>query len=445
MKVAAMGSGLCTLAANPGSLRGLAFLAVMGGVAGSGAAQAGHGFSAIGFGAESVALASADVALARDSGALNTNPAGLTQIGQSALDLYLNPYDLGGLTHSDEFGNDGYQIDNAYGSIGAGSYAWRMRDRPEVVLAAGMFVQGGAGFVYDRLRTAFGTRDELSLVFGVFKFAGGLGWSVTPKLSLGANLGIAYTQGRQKFFPDTSDAQAGFFGQRFDGGEGWKPSVLLGLQYRLLSTLTLGAAYSSEVGIDLKGGRLTVNYEDLGLDRVTYRDAELTGFALPQEVSLGLAWRFRPNWLLAVETKWYNWDASVNSSTLRASDPDRENLDPDLQSVSGSSQLDWDDQYVVAVGIEWNYSERTRLRAGLERPSDPIPHENLSPLLNLVQKEQITAGFARDLGHGWLFEYAVQYQVPHEIRYTNEALPFGSDSELEYSVLGMVFSLGRRW
>lgn len=203
--------------------------------------------------------------------------------------------------------------------------------------------------------------------------------------------------------------------------------------------------YSSKIGIDLKNGRLTVNYEDLGLGRVTYRDAEIKGFALPQEISLGLAWRFHPNWLLAAETKWLNWASALNTSTLRARNPDREDLDPQLQKIAAASKLDWDDQYVLAVAIEWNYSPRTRLRAGLDLPSDPVPHENLSPLLNVVQKEQITAGFSRDLGHGWLFESAIQYQLSHEIRYTNEALPFGADTKLEYSVLGMVFSLGRRW
>lgn len=411
----------------------------------SGTVHAGHGFSAIGFGAEAVGLASADVALARDSGALNTNPAGLTQLAKGAWDLYINPYELGGIKFSDGFGNDEYQIDNPYGAIGAGSYAWRMESRPDVVLATGLFAQGGAGFVYENLATAFGTRDELSLIFGVFKLATGFGWSVTPQLSVGANVGVAYAQGRQKFFPETSNADAGFFGLRFDGGEAVKPSLQLGVQYRPIPTLTLGAAYASEIPIDLKGGNVTANYEDLGLGRVVYQDAEIRGFALPQELSLGLSWRFHPDWLLAVETKWYNWAASINSTTLSARNPNREGLDPALQSLAVSSRLDWDDQYVLALGLEWNLSTVTRLRAGLDLPSDPISHETLSPLLNLVQKEQITAGFARDLGHGWLFEFAAQYQLPHEITYTNPTLPFGEDSKLDYSVLGLVFSLGRRW
>lgn len=229
------------------TVRDLALLVAMVAAGSSGPAQAGHGFNSIGFGAEAIGLASADVALARDSGALNTNPAGLTQLAQGAWDLYLNPYDIGGMTHSDSFGNDKYQIDNRYGSIGAGSYAWRMKSRPDVVLAGGLFVQGGAGFVYENLATAFGTRDELSLIFGVFKLAGGFGWSATPKLGLGANFGLAYTQGRQKFFPETSDAEAGFFGQRFDGGEAWKPSIQVGMQYRPIPSALCIRARSASI------------------------------------------------------------------------------------------------------------------------------------------------------------------------------------------------------
>lgn len=411
----------------------------------SGVAQAGHGFGAIGFGAESIGLASADVALARDSGALNTNPAGLTQVAKGAWDLYINPYDLGGIKVSDEFGNDEYQIDNPYGAIIGGSYAWRMESRPDVVLATGLFAQGGAGFVYENLATAFGTRDELSLIFSVFKAAVGFGWSVTPKLSVGANVGVSYAQGRQKFFPHTSNAEAEFFGLRFDGGQAVKPSLGLGIQFKPTSTLTLSAAYASEIAIDLKGGNATVNYEALGVGNVVYQDAEIRGFALPQELSLGLSWRFHPDLLLAVETKWYNWAASINSTTLSGRNPNREGLSPAQQSLNLSTRLDWDDQYVLGLGLEWNYSNITRLRVGLDLPSDPVPHENLSPLLNLVQKEQITAGLARDLGHGWLFEFAAQYQFPHEIRYINPNLPFGTDTRLDYGVMGLAFSLGRRW
>lgn len=47
-----------------------------------------NGLSLIGFGTESVAMGGADTAVARDTTALNTNPAGLTQLSRPAFDAY---------------------------------------------------------------------------------------------------------------------------------------------------------------------------------------------------------------------------------------------------------------------------------------------------------------------------------------------------------------------
>ena len=50
-------------------------------------AHATNGINLIGFGAESTLMGGADVAVARDTSALNTNPAGLTQIKAAVRDL----------------------------------------------------------------------------------------------------------------------------------------------------------------------------------------------------------------------------------------------------------------------------------------------------------------------------------------------------------------------
>src|SRR3546814_14914767 len=73
--------------------------------------------------------------------------------------------------------------------------------------------------------TAFGTLEDVSLIFGSFKMAPGVGWNVTERLSLDASLGVVYSQARAKFFADTSyvdvEGEAPFFGFRLDGASGW--------------------------------------------------------------------------------------------------------------------------------------------------------------------------------------------------------------------------------
>ncbi|HSI28700.1 MAG TPA: aromatic hydrocarbon degradation protein, partial [Methylophilus sp.] len=65
------------------------------------AAHATNGINLIGFGAESSLMAGADVAVARDTSALNTNPAGLTQIKAPLLDMFGSILRTTDLVHKD--------------------------------------------------------------------------------------------------------------------------------------------------------------------------------------------------------------------------------------------------------------------------------------------------------------------------------------------------------
>lgn len=429
---------------NKGARQACARLA-LGGVLGvvSQTAVAGHGFNLIGFGAESVGMAGADMALSRDTAAINLNPAGLTQLGGRAFDIYLNPFHTLGLSHSDSFGNRRVKNDIPAGATGGASYAQRLR--PDLVVGLGTFVQGGTGYAYEDLQTAFGTEDELSLVFGVSKFVIGAGWSVHPQLSLGASLGVSYAQGRQKFFYETSVPEAGFFGLRFDGGQALEPNFKLGLQYRPTDTLTLALVYNSKTALDLDDATLTVNYEGLDLGRVKYRDAELEGFALPQELGAGLAWRANPRLLIAFDANWLDYAGALDETRLRGRDPNRADLPENLRNIELVTPLDWSGQYALALGAAWRYDNKTVLRAGFDRVNNPIPRETMSPLVNLIQKEEITLGFGRQLDQHWQMDFTLQYQWQREVTYTNPSLPFGPGATEDYEIIAVILSIGRRW
>lgn len=407
-------------------------------------AHAGHGLNVIGFGSESLGMAGTDIAISRDTAAVNINPAGLTQLQSQGWDVYVSPFYTARLSHSDSYGNDRVKVDNPLGSVAAASYAQAVAAIPGLVIGSGLFVQGGTGFVYQDLPTRFGTRDDASSLFSVFKIASGFGYRASDQLSIGATLGIAYAQGRQKLFPGTSDADAGFFGIRFDGGERWTFNGTLGLQYRTTPELVVGAAYTSKTDLPLEGGSLTVNYEDLGLGRVKYRDAELRGLALPQTFGVGLAWRAQPEILLAAELEWVDWSDALRSSRLIASDPDGD-VPEVLRQIDQTSPLNWRDQYSVSVGIAWDWTEKTVLRAGFDHVRNPSPKESSSPLLNIYQAGEITLGFGHKLPDHWLFEFAFQWQLPQYVTYTNPALPFGENARESFEVVSFTVGLGRRW
>ena len=124
-------------------------------LAGTHSVTATNGINLIGFGAESIGMGGADLAVARDTTALNTNPAGLSQISNKRLDLYLAVANALDIRHEDMFGNN-QTIDNEWANIADAGYAQQVGD---FTLGIGAFAQGGIGIVYKNLKTAFGTTD----------------------------------------------------------------------------------------------------------------------------------------------------------------------------------------------------------------------------------------------------------------------------------------------
>ena len=403
------------------------------------AAQASNGFNLVGFGVESLGLGSADIAVARDSTAVNINPAGLTQIDSRRFDGYIVPYYSFGVAHSDA-NNAKDDIDNPFGVLTGFSYAQKAL-RPDLTFGFGLFVSGGTGVTYKDLDTGLGTRDEYSAVLGVTKLATGVGWKLNDKLSLGAGLNLSYSALRQKIFPQTSSADPAFYGIRVDGADGLSVNGRVGLQYRPQPTLTLGLSYANATDIKLEDGTLTADFTALGLGRVKYRQADVEGFALAQELGAGVAWVFRPNWLFAGELTWLNWSDALRDASLVASRPD----DPAAPAtIAITQQLDHRGQYVIGLGIAYQWDDKTTLRGGLNIGRNPIPPSTLTPTLNLIAHGELDLGFSRKLAGGWEFGGAMQYQPYLSQRYDNPEQPFQSAKE-QYGVLAWTLQLSRSW
>src|SRR5439155_773183 len=186
--------------------------------------------------------------------------------------------------HRDARGNDAGVADRLTPTAGFG-YARRISGTG-LTVGAGFFVQGGAGNKFENLSTNAGTRDELSARLGIFKLGPAVSYEASERLRLGAALTGVFGTLTQKLFPGTSVlAPAPFFGIDVDGLEAKGLNARLGLQYLASSQLTLAAVYSPKTKLDFDGGTLRSNQSAAGLGVVTYRDARIDGFALPQEAS----------------------------------------------------------------------------------------------------------------------------------------------------------------
>jgi len=400
------------------------------------AAHATNGINLIGFGAESTLMGGADVAVARDTSALNTNPAGLTQIKAPLLDMFGSVLRTTDLVHKDPRNEE--HASNRYTLLGGGGYARPLENTP-CTAGIGLFAQGGAGGVFDNLRTPFGNRDDLSSLFGIAKIIPGIGCEVTDKLSLGASLNIVYASIEQDFFANTSVSAVPFAGYKLEGASAVRTGFKLGMQYRVTPALTLAASYTEKTELPMTGGTLTADFTDAGLGKVKYADASIKGFALPREVAVGMAFKPTDDWLLSFKLNWLNWGDAINDVTLRATKPNNASA----QSIYGSSMAaDWKDQWVVATGVAYNWDNRTTLYAGHNYGKNPIPRQNSSPLLAGTLEHHLTFGAARKIDPHWLMTGGVEWMLPVSVKYNSQL--FG-ESEIRNEAIVLHFMLSRRW
>jgi long-chain fatty acid transport protein len=415
--------------------------------------RANNGLLFIGFGSESLGMGGADTAVARDTTALNTNPAGLAQVARRAFDAYGTLTYAVDVRHRDARGNDAGVEDRFTPTFG-GAYAQRLDDT-KLTVGAGLFVQGGAGNRFEDLATATGTRDELSARLAIFKLGPGLAYEAGA-LRVGASVAAVVATLEQKLFPDTSVVgPAPFFGIDVDELKATGVNARVGVQYLFSERLTLGMVYSSKTELDFKDGQLKSNQSAAGLGMVTYRDASIEGFALPQELSVGAAWKSADAKLLvSAKLAWLNWDDALNQQTITASDPSGPAV---AQSLRRDSPLNWKDQYVWALGLAYTtdlrttvYTTdlRTTVYGGVNWANNPVPPETLTPLLSAaIARKHLTTGFSHPLGGGWRLSGGMLYVLPEKVTYTNPSLQplIGADSQERIEYFGINTMVSKSW
>jgi long-chain fatty acid transport protein len=407
-------------------------------------AYATNGLNQIGFGTESVGMAGADIAVARDTSALNTNPAGLSRIEGALADMNTAVAYTGNIEHQDQFGNDESNA-NKFPILGSLGYVRRLSDHP-LTAGIGLFAQGGTGNEFDDLDTAFGTHDDLSILFRIARITPGLAWRATDRLSLGASIVGTYADLEQQVFPNTSVADPGdpsrsFFGFKLKDMSDFNAGIKLGLMYQPSNRLTLGATWNSKVDLDLEG-RMRVDLSALGLGKVDYRDAVTKNVDQPQEFGVGAAWQATDRWLLSLELNWIDWSDAVTTGIITARNPDNPAAPPMIEIAVDN---DWRDQYVFALGTAYRWNAKTVFRAGYNYGRNPIPDEHLNPLLNTIAEHHLTLGFGHELSAAWRIDGAFEWDMMNEETYTNQQLPFGTDAKASGELFALHFRLSRTW
>ncbi len=388
-------------------------------VAAAGSSFASNGLLLTATGAHSSLMGGADTAHTEDATTVNANPAGMRTLGQQSTSVYSTAFYTEN-RHGDQINDE--RLSSKRTGLLFGAAGTKRFHNEKLTAGLGLFVQGGFGYEYNDLRLDDGTRDDASVLFTAIKLTPAIAFDLTPNLRAGATLGINYTAIEADFLPNTSLLNSGgqpFFGMKFEDFDAISTNLTLGLQWQPNEKQVASLVYSSPTDMSVENGSLSVNMQAAGLGTIVYRDAKIKDMGVPQKIELGYSHQFE-RLRVALELSWLEWSDSMSNTDVIA-----------RKASNGSAPiritfpLDFHDQWVMSIGLDYRLNERTRLLSGVNLAQNPVPTRNLNPFNAVIFEEHLSLGFAYRLSPKAELVAGVEYQPPIKEEYNNAAIPVG--------------------
>ena len=413
-------------------------------------AQAG-GYFLSGVGDRARAMGGAFTGLADDWSAAFYNPGGAAFMSRSEIyfgtaalspritytpNLHLNGWDVNNMPPGDY-----YNVDKTYWVPQIGGYAtlpaWGTTLGLAFYAQADMSTSWDLFNPYYRSSTYFPATDSWADI-NIWTAQPTIGFqAIRDRLSFGAGLIVNRTLSKQMrvhLVPDPGDpfglppypAGVAFVDQTIDG-DGWGVGFNLGTLAKL-DGWQFGVSFQSEIKHKLSG-TTTTNFwaqkvegrGELG-DPLIEQDL-LTGkvhkavqdidfeTTLPPVLTFGLALLPAENFRLVGDFA-YTWYSQVpgiivttnDDVTFKFGDPQDVNT---TVTVSASQYYQWEDQWRVSVGAEWDAMERLHLRGGFYYEPTIVDASTLTPLYwDISNKLSPSVGVSFDIGQSWVLAYS---------------------------------------
>ena len=221
-----------------------------------------------------------------------------------------------------------------------------------------------------------------------------LAYKMAPQHSIG----ISPLLGYQRFkayglgaFAAISSDPANLTNNGYDDSWGW--GVRVGYFGQISPTISVGAAYSSKIDMSK-------------LDKYKGLFADQGGFDIPENYSLGVAFKPSTQWTFAADYQHISY-SGVNSVGNPSTVPGCAPTFPAgpgvgsacLGASSSSIGFGWDDVNVIKLGVEYQMNQQWLLRAGYNHTDNPIQSRDVTfnILAPGVVQDHLTLGFTYSL------------------------------------------------
>lgn len=392
-----------------------------------------NGMNMIGYGVRSSGMGGADAAVLTGASGVSGNPAVMGKTSPRSITAGISLL-MPKLNVSNESMGLDLEGESQTFPLPSIAYASRLGCDSRWTMGLEAFAQGGMGVDFQNFPTGPSTADEIMSSVMYMRFTAAAGYEATDALSLGLSAMAGYAGMEFSMFPESPG------GIEVEGLSDFGYAGRLGMHYQLTDALGFGAVYTTETSLELDGGTATINFGPEAGGKVEY-DARMIDFTWPSELEFGIALQPSSSFLVAADAKLINWSSAIEVVDLEVSNPPEgypETPFPDGQggyTNTSSFQMNWEDQWVYALGVEYSLNPVHTVRAGYNYGKSPVPDDYLSPLFPAIVEQHVTMGYGLDLG-AWEFDLA--YELGLENGQTNDnasqaANPFGPGITVDHS------------
>jgi long-chain fatty acid transport protein len=340
------------------------------------------------------------VATADNASAIYYNPAGLTQLeGQNlrggVYGLYFDP------RYTSPSTGQTFDNQNKLHAIPQVFYSWTLDSLP-LAVGLGVYSPYGLSSGWDQDTGFRKVSTEGSIT--TYTFNPTLAWRVLPNLSLGAGLRVNY---------GSVDLQQGMFwpNQGYDQfrfkGDGWATSYDVGVMWKPIEKISLGAAFKSQTSFNFEGH--TDYYNNVayppGVGAVPaipdQRSAANAKWEFPLNVVSGISYRPTTNWNFEFDADYTDW-SSLGTVTINQAGGGALGLPQSLPS-----KLNWQGSWYYEFGATRYLGDGWSVSGGYIYNQNSVPDATYSPLVADLDRQFISVGAGRKGEH---FSFDVAYQ-----------------------------------
>jgi long-chain fatty acid transport protein len=203
--------------------------------------------------------------------------------------------------------------------------------------------------------------------YSQMRFTPAISWKPIDMLSVGATLNVMYANlDFAVYLPPPAFVVA-------PGGAAFGFGVTLGAKLNLFSMLDVGVAYESKSSF--------ADFKSNGFDGAAPTPYSFT-FDQPPALTFGVGLKILPMLLVAADLQWLQW-----SSTQGASN-----------QIGSFGTLNWEDQWVLKIGVELAAIDFLKIRAGYNYGKSPVdPNTPAAVFLPAIAESHVTLGVGLQL------------------------------------------------